>query len=236
MGEEWRSFDGRVRTARIDCPGGCTGLGGLKAAVSLQTLDNDAPLFVFAGGGTGGHKKTNDVTSTEWGRQIIFVGMGLVVLLLVAMTAPTVLASEWARRAVPPIFFTLVTLGLIVALIPLLGYEQRGSNRWLRLAYGGLHFTFQPSELAKLAMVALVASILSERSGHPRLFKKTFVPAALVIGVCMGLVGLEDFGTGVLLAGVGAVMVLAAGCRLRHLGLISNAAGTSVFHRIRRCW
>jgi cell division protein FtsW len=80
--------------------------------------------------------------------------------------------------------------------------------------------------LAKLTLVVFLAAYLSARSAEGTLgrFFRGVLPAALAIGVCAVLVGSEDFGTAVLLAGVGGLMLLVAGGRWRHLLLLAGPA------------
>ena len=53
--------------------------------------------------------------------------------------------------------FALVVLGLLAVLIPGVGTEVGGSSRWV--SAGPL--SFQPSELAKLALILLAADVFS---------------------------------------------------------------------------
>ena len=155
---------------------------------------------------------------TPFGRQLVFAAAGLIVLLLTAQVAVPVLSSPIWRRWVTRTLFALAVIGLIAALIPGLAHEQRGSSRWLGFSVGGFAISVQPSEIAKVAMVALLALLLGDGTADRRSFGRYFLPAACVIGLCVALVGKEDFGTSVLLAGVGAGMLLMAGCRWLHLG------------------
>ncbi len=178
-------------------------------------------------------------------RQAVFVLAGLCVLFLTSRVAAFVLRSPLLRRRCAQALFILTLICLVAALLPGFADTHRGSNRWLRLAVGGMDIGFQPSELAKVAMVAMLASLLAfdvsetrSRSGiagrfatlrtvidggaDPRSFRLGFLPASVVIGVCVLLVGKEDFGTSVLLAGVGVAMLFVAQCRLRHLALLAG--------------
>lgn len=161
---------------------------------------------------------------TPFGRQTVFVLVGFVVMIVTSRLAMPLLASPDVRRRTAQVAFIIAVACLIAALVPSLASPHRGSHRWLRLAIGGMDIGFQPSEVAKLAMVAIVASLLTERGADPRSFQRCFLPASIAIAVCVLLVGTEDFGTAVLLAGAGAAMLFVAGCRLRHL-LVLGAGG-----------
>ena len=154
---------------------------------------------------------------TGLARQTLFTLAGLLVMMVTARIAVPVLASPVWRHRMVLILALVALVGLVAAMIPGLADPHRGAQRWLRLEPSGIHLGVQPSELAKLAIVALLASHLAKHGVDPRSFRASFLPAVMAIGVCALLVGSADFSTSVLLATVGGLMLLVAGCRLRHL-------------------
>lgn len=165
-----------------------------------------------------------------WGRQACFILGGLVVLGITAMAAGQLLDRPDWRRRLPVVFFAVVALLLVVVLIPGVADERRGSHRWLHVDVGSTVLGFQPSEFAKLALVGVLAMIFCERQRAAADFRHGFLPSAAVLAVCVALVGKEDFGTALIIGGVGAMMLLVAGCRWLHLLLIGSvgACGMSV--------
>jgi cell division protein FtsW len=170
------------------------------------------------------------IWTTPFGRQAIFMLIGLAIMLLTARVGIPLLASPSVRARFPQVLFVLALALLAAALVPGLADPHRGSHRWLHLGRLGIGVGFQPSELAKLALVAFLASLFGERSVDPRSFGRAFLPATLAIGVCVGLVGKENFGTAVLLACAAGAILFVAGCRRHHLLLIVSlgAAGLTV--------
>jgi len=164
--------------------------------------------------------------SGPFGRQAVFAGIGLAIMLVTARIAVPLLGSDWSRNRLPQIFFVLALALLAAALIPGLADPHRGSHRWLRWDPIGLGVGFQPSEIAKLALVAFLASLLGKGNADPRSFSRSFIPATIAIGVCVGLVGKENFGTAALLGVVAGAVLFVAGCRWLHLLLIA-AGGAS---------
>ncbi len=161
--------------------------------------------------------------STPFGRQLLFAGAGIVLMLLVSRMSVPLLESPSLRVWGPRVLFAAVVIALIAVLIPSLTQTHRGSARWLGFAPGGFSVNVQPSEPAKLAMVALLASILAQGAADPRSFRQSFLPASILIGACVLLVGKEDFGTSVLLAVVGVGVLVAAGCRWLHVAALCGA-------------
>ena len=160
------------------------------------------------------------IWTTPFGRQAIFMLIGLAIMLLTARLGIPLLASPSVRARLPKVLFVLAVALLAAALVPGLADPHRGSHRWLHLGRFGIGVGFQPSELAKLALVAFLASLLGERNANPRSFRRAFLPAALAIGLCVALVGKENFGTAALLACAAGAILFVAGCRLHHLLLI----------------
>lgn len=124
----------------------------------------------------------------------------------------------------PSILLLLLTLTLLVAvLIPGIGEMRNGSRRWLVIG----SVSFQPSEMAKLAVIVSVAVWYGRKKVEPGRFFRGLMPPAIVVAMCAGLVGIEDFGTSVLIMMVGGLLLLAAGSRLWHLLLLAMPAAAA---------
>lgn len=105
---------------------------------------------------------------------------------------------------------------LIAVLVPGLGVNRGGARRWLNF-----HFMmFQPSELAKLTLIIVLAAYIERFGRHmPLLWKPAIIKGLLwpgaIIGLVIGLIFLEpDYGTTVLLAAVSFVLLFVAGSRV----------------------
>jgi cell division protein FtsW len=151
-------------------------------------------------------------------RQASFAGLGLG--LMVILTAVPYRLYRWRPELdfQPALILLLVSCALVlVVYVPGLGVERNGARRWI--AFGPL--SFQPSEPAKLAMVLFLAAWLSAPGRDVKRFLTGPLPGAAAMVLVCGLIGLEDFGTAALLALVGGAMLVAAGCRWGHLGLLA---------------
>jgi cell division protein FtsW len=116
------------------------------------------------------------------------------------------------RRVVAALVVTSLAMLLMVLAMPAAG----GAHRWFRLGPLGL----QPSELAKIATVVLLAFILSRRSADQvNDIRSTLFPVVALIGVTVFLIVIEpDLGSAVMVLVAAAVMLFVAGLRLRYLG------------------
>lgn len=113
----------------------------------------------------------------------------------------------------PALYFTIVLL-VVVLFMP----EVNNTHRWIR--FGGL--SLQPSEIAKLALVAFLAYFLEKRAEEVNQFKRVFLPTALLSMLIIGLIGAEpDFGTALILFIVFAALLFHANVPIKHLATIA---------------
>lgn len=117
----------------------------------------------------------------------------------------------------------LTTLALLVAvLIPGIGTYRNGAQRWL--------YFFQPSELAKAALIFSMAWYCARYQHRLATFKWGVLIAGCVAAPMCGLIFLEpDRGTTLFLMGMTGVLLLMAGSRFWHLAMAAAVAAPLVF-------
>ena len=154
-------------------------------------------------------------------RQIIFFVLAIAVLYLFSIVDYRKFSLE--NRPLPrcPIFWLLIfsIILLVAVLIPGVGTEINYARRWLRIPLGPITVNFQPSELAKWTLVFFVAAACARFGNEIRLFKKRFIPLCATIGLVVGLVIIEDFGTAAFLAMLSFAILLIAGAKLWHFAV-----------------
>ncbi len=154
-------------------------------------------------------------------KQLFFVLLGGIGF---AVTA-SVDYHVWQRCSVAALAGAVLLLIAVLAL-PGAGVTAWGAKRWLDL---GPLPQFQPSELAKLALVLYMADWLATRGPRLRSWATGVLPFALILGSLIFLVMLEpDLGTSSLLAIIGITMFLVAGADLRQF-LLFVASGAAAF-------
>jgi cell division protein FtsW len=120
----------------------------------------------------------------------------------------------------PLLAFAFVCLVLVK--LPGIGVTVNGARRWL----GAGPLQFQPSEVAKLALVLYGAKILAQRPGRIRT-PRSIAPLLLVAGTAILLVASQpDLGTALVMSFTVSAMIVAAGMPIRYLAM--GAAGASV--------
>src|SRR5919204_11699 len=103
---------------------------------------------------------------------------------------------------------------LLLVLHPGAGRVAGGSARWI--AFGPV--TIQPSEIAKLAVIAFAATVLTRKWKTLHRPAHLLLPLAPVVGlVCVLIMMQPDMGTTVIIAATVGVLVFAAGARFKHL-------------------
>ncbi|MES2363010.1 MAG: putative lipid II flippase FtsW [Pseudomonadota bacterium] len=141
----------------------------------------------------------------------------LVVAFVVAVLAFQVPITTWERIA--PWLFVLSLLMLVLVLVPGVGKVVYGARRWLPLGI----MNFQPSELAKFA-VLLYASDYMVRKME---VKEKFWRAVLPMGVAVGVVGIlllaePDMGAFMVIAVIAMGILFLGGVNARMFFLIAT--------------
>jgi len=139
-----------------------------------------------------------------WSKQLVWLVLGFVICLGVAMTD-----YQWVRRFALPVY--LAGLAALVA-VHLIGKRVYGSGSWLDFGI----MSFQPSQLAILAGIMLMALFLSDHED---------MPAPLRIALCAAITGIPvvmilsepDLGSSIVWLPVTLAMLYAARIPARYL-------------------
>jgi cell division protein FtsW len=138
-------------------------------------------------------------------RQIIWMALGLIVLLGVSM-----LPKDLARRMA---LLGAVGSVVLLALVPIIGFEKNGATRWLQLP----GFQLQPSEFMKPLFAVFTAWLLAARFEDRNL--PVISVSAMTLAFILGLLVLQpDFGQAALVSAVWLVQAALAGLSLYIVG------------------
>ena len=105
---------------------------------------------------------------------------------------------------------------ILLVIVLLFADPINQAKRWLQIPLGPITMSFQPSELAKWSLVFFLAAAISQIGDEIRLFWSRFVPLCAIVGVVIGLIVIEDFGTAFFVAMLTGVMIFVGGARLWH--------------------
>lgn len=111
--------------------------------------------------------------------------------------------------------FVIVTMAMLVVVLSGLGMVAGGSARWIPLG----PIAFQPSELAKLALIIFAADVYSRKKEESfQELSHTLLPMMPVLGIYTILIMLQpDLGTTLLMGVIGMGMLFIAGAPMRYL-------------------
>jgi cell division protein FtsW len=141
-------------------------------------------------------------------KQALFAFAGIVVL---------VVSRHFPYRYYRVLAYPLLGLSLVLlAVIQFtnLGLSVGGSIRWLRLG----SFSFQPSELARIALVIYLAYSMEKKRERIKNFSIGFIPHVMVLGVFVVLIFMQpDFGSVVILGALTWIMLFIGGVRFSQL-------------------
>ncbi|MGI6455737.1 MAG: putative lipid II flippase FtsW [bacterium] len=140
------------------------------------------------------------------GRQLMWFSVGLAAMGFFA----AIDYNRWERYARPAL---LISTGLLGAVL-IFGPDINGAKRWL-IIFG---FQFQPSEVAKIAVIWYLASVWAERDDRlEHFYPGVFYPMLLVGFVLLLIVMEPDNGTTFFIGITCAVLWYAAGGNIRHM-------------------
>jgi len=163
-----------------------------------------------------------------WVRQLVWVGAGAVAAAVAFRTSPRLL--EWAA---PGLYvFSLVLLLLTLAIGTGAG-SAASSHSWL--AIGGVRIG-QPSELAKLATVLLLARYLSALREPPDTLRALFVPCLIAGAPLLLVLAQPDLGSAIVFVGVLFAMLFWSGVRPSLLVLLASPVVSLLLAADTRLW
>jgi cell division protein FtsW len=145
-------------------------------------------------------------------RQAVWLGVGFVVCAVGALVDYHFWLRTWW------IWFGLALVALAFCFVPHFGMRINGSRRWVALGPA----TFQPSEIAKIAVVFFLAAWFANREKESGTILQGFlIPFALVSTALLLIVMEVDLGTTALIGATMFVVMFVAGTHPALLGLLS---------------
>ncbi len=150
-------------------------------------------------------------------KQALWLGLGIAVMFLVARS--DIRFFRDSRYVVLSYFFSL---GLLV-LVLLVGHTVKGARSWFNFG----SFSFQPTDLVKLVIIALLAKYFSRRHVEIARVKHLLISLVYIL-IPIGLIMLQpDFGSAMILVALWLGMAITAGISKRQIFLVLGAGGVA---------
>lgn len=175
-------------------------------------------LVVYSAAGTLAYR---NMEATEF---YLFKHGSLVILSLGAM---------WIAHKIDYRYYSKLTRLALWVSVPLLlftwkfGTTINEASRWLTIPV--INQVFMPSDLAKLALIASIASMLAKKQHNIDNIKESLIPVLLWVGVICGLIAMTDLSTAVLLFLTCLLLMFIGRVPVKYLGMlivIGALAGT----------
>ena len=148
-------------------------------------------------------------------RQAVFAAMGIAAMLMIGK-----INYQRFRALAKPLLFLAIAL-LILVLIPGIGQVRNNARRWIGVG----PLTFQPSEIAKMAVVLFFSDNISKKKDKMRTFRYGIAPYAFILLLIAGLMMLEPHLSGtILILCAGAALMLVGGISWKWVGGVLAAA------------
>jgi len=141
-------------------------------------------------------------------RQLIFAVTGVAIMYIVSR----IRVNVFRRWSMMLLFVSVVMLALVL----IIGIVGGGSRRWINLGFT----TFQPSEIAKIAVILAFATMICKTpKKQMKKFRYGILPFGIVAGIIVGLLVLEPhLSASVIIIGITAIMIIAGGANLKWIG------------------
>lgn len=162
--------------------------------------------------------------------------------LLIALS----LFAMWAAHRIDYRYYSKLSRLALWLSVPLLIYTFKDgvvindAARWLRIPV--LNTTFQPSDLASLALIISLASMLSKRQQNIKDFKESLIPMLIWCGVICGLIALTNLSSAILLF-VSCMLIMFIGrvpvkylAMLVFVGVLAGVGAISFGQRAETAW
>ena len=150
-------------------------------------------------------------------RQAVFAVLGIS-----AMGIISKINYQRFRGAARILLYVSIAL-LMLVLVPGIGQTRNNATRWIGI---GNLFTFQPSEVAKMAVVLYFSDSISRKKEKMRTFRYGIAPYLVIMGIIALLMLMEPHLSGtILILGAGAVLMLVGGIQWRWVGLAAGFVG-----------
>ena len=153
-----------------------------------------------------------------WRRQLVWTGLGAL-----AGIALSRVPVRTLKAAVPALVVAAVVLNLLTY-VPGIGSSAGGARRWIEV-FG---YSFQPSEVTRLAMVLYLARMLEKNKDRMENLRDGFLPPFLLVLFLAALVYFQnDFSTTIYLLAVALGMFFAAGTSWKGMGAVAAATAAA---------
>ena len=169
-------------------------------------------MMVYSASAMIAHRETGGASQfTYFYKQFLFTAIGLVGMFVASRI-------DYRRYQSAPVVYGVLAFTVLCLVAVFAFPEINGASRWIR--FGG--FSFQPSEMAKIALPLFLAFFLTKNESTVGDLKSTVVPCIGALVLLGGLILLEpDLGTTIVLCAIFSAVYFAAGAKIVHIASVA---------------
>lgn len=173
-------------------------------------------IAVYSSSGTLAYRFKDGNTTYYILRHVVFLMIGFAVI-----TGVHNINFKYFSR----LSLLVLPISMVLLLLTMFSGSVNEASRWITVPIVGL--SFQPSEMAKIALIMYMARVLSikQKEGEPT--RDAFKPIMIAVGIVVALVFSEDFSTAILIAGISMAMMFIGRVPVSYL-LYTMGAGAVV--------
>lgn len=170
-------------------------------------------LIVYSSTGALAYRQAGGNTTYYIIRQLIYQGIGYTAIIIMLNYVPVKFYNKIAN------FSLLVALAFVVLGLAI-GRSGESTGRTLPLGF----ISFQPAELAKVALVMWVARMLAKNQKDSAQLRIAFIKIITGVGILCLLISMANFSSAVLLMGTTLIMMFVGRIPLKYIGLVFAGA------------
>jgi cell division protein FtsW len=175
----------------------------------LVALSALSLLIVYSSTGALAYRQAGGNTTYYIMRQLIYQGMGYAAIIVMLNYVPVKFYNKIAN------FGLLVAIAFVILGLAI-GRSGESTGRTLPLGF----ISFQPAELAKVALVIWVARMLANNQKDQAQLRIAFFKIILGVGILCLLISLANFSSAILLMGTAVIMMFVGRLPLKYLGMV----------------
>ena len=152
-------------------------------------------------------------------KQVGFAVVGIVLMFIISKIDYRIYKKFYKAA------YVISILALISVAIPVIGVEVNGAKRWINIGFGN----FQPSEIAKVALIVFYAGYLTEHKNELGMFWqgciKSFAYLIPPIGILFFIQ--DHLSAAIVIVSIVSIMMLMAGTKIKHFLSIAVTGGSA---------
>ncbi len=163
--------------------------------------------FVYSASGTLAELRYGSADKLFWNHSI-----RVLIALFVMILFANINYKVWEKYSKALLFIAI----LFLILVFFVGTQINGAYRWIYIG----PVNFQPSELAKFALVLILSVYLSKRQEFIKSFRLSFLPMMIWIGIICVLIALQpNFSTAIVIFLISMILLFIGNVSIKHLGI-----------------